>query len=63
MRMKRLLLSVFLLVNLSGLAQPFGNEWVDYSQPYFKFQIFKPGVANISYDSLAVTLSVNGFFC
>ncbi|MFT4525067.1 MAG: hypothetical protein ACI85F_001219 [Bacteroidia bacterium] len=59
--MKRLLLSIFLLTNLSGLAQPFGNEWVDYSQPYFKFIVSEGRVVNITYDTLAQTLSNQGF--
>lgn len=59
--MKRLLLGIFLLTDLSGLAQPFGNEWVEYSQPYFKFTVTKERVVNITYDTLAQSLSNHGF--
>ncbi|MFT4681604.1 MAG: hypothetical protein ACI9FU_000017 [Granulosicoccus sp.] len=59
--MKRLLLGIFLLAKLSGFAQPFGNEWVEYSQPYFKFGIYKEGIVSITYDSLSQTLSDHGF--
>ena len=59
--MKRLLLGIFLLTDLSVLAQPFGNEWVDYSQPYFEFSVFKPGIYSITYDTLAQSLASQGF--
>lgn len=34
------------------LAQPYGNEWIDYSQTYYKFPVVEKGVYRISYQSL-----------
>jgi len=34
-------------------AQPFGNEWINYDQSYFKIKVFKEGIYRISYNALA----------
>lgn len=50
------LLSVILaLVFFSGNllnAQPFGNEWINYNQTYFKFKVGENGVYRIPYSLL-----------
>lgn len=49
------LLSVCLLAALfTGLkAQPYGNEWIDYTQEYYKIKIAQNGVYRIDYNTLA----------
>jgi len=60
--MKRLLTVVILcLSTLTALAQPFGNEWVNASQPYFKFPIVNNGVYRISQSTLDQALAQAGF--
>lgn len=38
----------------TGMAQPFNNEWIDYSKTYYKFKVGKTGLYRISQASLAV---------
>lgn len=53
---KRLLLICFLLFVFVGLkAQPYGNEWINYSQPYYKIKIFQNGVYRIDSATLAAS--------
>jgi len=59
--MKRLLLIGLLLQCLFATGQPFHNEWVNHSQPYFKFDIVNEGVYRISYQVLNDALAANGF--
>src|SRR5690554_1309549 len=33
-------------------AQPFGNEWIDYSQKYYKFGVVEDGIYRISHQIL-----------
>jgi len=34
------------------LAQPLGNEWINYNQQYYKFSLFQNGVYKINYTTL-----------
>jgi hypothetical protein len=45
---------IFLLVFFATgtYAQRFGNEWIDYSQVYFKIPVFKEGIYRISANTL-----------
>jgi hypothetical protein len=53
---KHLLLFFFILFTFTTLkAQHYGNEWINYSQKYYKFKVAKNGVYRI--DSLALFLS------
>lgn len=46
--MKQLLLSIFLIIYSSlAIAQPYGNEWIDYNQPHFKFEVSQTGLHRI----------------
>ena len=48
-------LSVILLLftlHFSGLAQTFGNEWINYSQKYYAFPILQSGIYKITYQNL-----------
>jgi hypothetical protein len=59
--MKRLLCIGLVLSSLFATGQPFHNEWVQHSQPYFKFDITQEGVYRISYQVLSDALVANGF--
>ncbi len=37
-------------------AQPFGNEWIQYQQQYFRFRIAEDGMVHISYQAIANAL-------
>lgn len=44
-----LLLSLF---SVSAKAQSYGNEWINYSQSYYKFKIYETGIYKIDYITL-----------
>ncbi|MGQ0827032.1 MAG: C25 family cysteine peptidase [Bacteroidota bacterium] len=51
---KRLLIICFLSFTFIGLeAQPYGNEWINYSQKYYKIKIAQNGVYRIDSSTLA----------
>ena len=37
---------------LQGFTQNFGNEWIDYSQDYYKFKVRETGVYRLGYQTL-----------
>jgi hypothetical protein len=47
-----LLLSLLFLNCFQNKAQTFGNEWINYSQNYYKFPILSKGMYKISYSIL-----------
>ncbi|WP_343637683.1 C25 family cysteine peptidase [Fluviicola sp.] len=49
-----ILLTIFPVV--FAWSQPYGNEWIDYSQKFYGFKIFQTGLYKIDY----ATLSSNG---
>lgn len=52
--MKKLLLFIYILLTGYYLqAQNYGNEWIDYSQQYYKIKIVEDGVYRISQQELA----------
>ncbi len=52
--MKKLLLFFILILNSNFLyCQKFGNEWINYSQKYYSFGIYRTGVYKIDYNALA----------
>lgn len=53
MRIKsQLLLALFFLSSSILLAQPYGNEWIDYSKTYHKIKITRDGVYRIPFNTL-----------
>ncbi|MEO6882573.1 MAG: C25 family cysteine peptidase [Bacteroidia bacterium] len=51
---KKFLLTFFLLISATGLfAQTFGNEWINYSQKYYKIKISSDGVYRVDSTTLA----------
>lgn len=59
--MRKLLLIALLLQSVFALSQPYGNEWVNASQPHFQFKIHQEGVYRISYQVLNDALAAQGF--
>ena len=48
---------IFQIICLIGLftvakAQPYGNEWIDYSKTYYKFKLGKTSLYRINYPTL-----------
>ena len=58
--MRKLLLIVLLLQSFVAFSQPYGNEWVNASQPHFKFKIAQEGVYRISSQVLSDALAAQG---
>ncbi|MFN5417708.1 MAG: C25 family cysteine peptidase [Flavobacteriia bacterium] len=53
--MKIKLLFVFVLTFfgiLTAIAQPYGNEWINYDRPYYKFKVVQEGIYKITYQTL-----------
>ena len=52
---KNILLLLLLLTfrSISGLTQTYGNEWINYSQKYYAFNVFSTGVHKLDYATLA----------
>lgn len=40
------------LFSFRAKSQDYGNEWINYSQQYYKFKIISTGIQRISYDDL-----------
>lgn len=50
----RYFLSILWILSLGVvIAQPYGNEWINYNQRYYKFQVVEEGVYRINYNVLA----------
>ncbi len=50
---KLIALLIFAAISVTGLAQPYGNEWIDFNQTYFKIKIGKEAIYQLSYTNLA----------
>jgi len=50
---KKLYLLTCILLPLIVASQPFGNEWIDYGQRYYKIPIAEDGVYRITFNDLA----------
>jgi len=51
--MKKIYTIVGLLLTLRLAAQPYNNEWIDYSKTYYKFKIGVTGLYRIPQTVLA----------
>jgi hypothetical protein len=51
--MKRILLPLILVMSCIAHAQPYNNEWIDYSKTYYKFKVGVTGIYRISQPTLA----------
>ena len=52
LKMKRILLILFVLSGFFAKAQNFNNEWIDYSKTYYKFKVGATGLYRISQATL-----------
>lgn len=51
--MKRVLHIIFLIGLMASVkAQPYGNEWIDYSKTYYKFKLGKTSLYRLPYSTL-----------
>ncbi len=55
--MKRILLLTFLIASLVASAQPFNNEWIDYSKTYYKFKVGSTGLYRIDQSALPAAIN------
>ncbi len=51
MKLKSLLF--FILISAVVHGQPFGNEWIDFNQKYYKLPVWEDGVYRITFNDLA----------
>ncbi|MBW7868671.1 MAG: hypothetical protein H3C31_10135 [Brumimicrobium sp.] len=60
---RKLFLLIILSVSTTGFGQIFGNEWVNYSQQYYKFPIVQDGIYRIYYNDLVMAgFPINAVF-
>lgn len=45
-----------ILVALTTTAQPYGNEWIDYSKIHYKIKVWQEGIYRIPYSTLAASI-------
>ena len=58
--MNRLIIIVFVLLGGVLIAQPYGNEWINYDQAYYTFKVSDEGVYRINKSTLqAAGIPVN----
>ncbi len=50
---KLVVLLVFSALAVTGFAQPYGNEWIDFNQSYYKIKIGKEGIYRLTYANLS----------
>lgn len=49
---KLLLINLLVLFSSIGFSQPFGNEWINYSQQYYYFKVAQTGIYRLDYNTL-----------
>ena len=49
---RRILLFIGLLFPSFLFSQPYGNEWINYAQPYYKFKVAETGIYRIHKQAL-----------
>lgn len=59
--MNKLYLILLIFLPVLAWSQPFGNEWIDYSQKYYGFKVYQNGLYKIDYATLTTNgVSVSG---
>lgn len=56
----RLFFLILLGVSLKSLGQSLGNEWINYSQKYFRIDVWQDNVYRIDYNTVSQALSQAG---
>jgi len=54
--LKKLLSILFILISICSFSQQNGNEWINFSQQYFKIPIYKTGIHRLDYLTIKTTL-------
>jgi len=54
--LKKLLSILFILISICSFSQQNGNEWINFSQRYFKIPIYKTGIHRLDYLTIKTTL-------
>ncbi len=49
---KWLFVLLFFLVTAKSIAQPYGNEWIDYNKTYFKLSLAQDGIYRVTFNNL-----------
>ena len=59
--MNKLLSLLFLLscITQTSIAQPYGNEWVEYDKTYFKFNVIQTGLYRVPHSTLVQYIDAN----
>src|SRR5690606_1535166 len=47
-QVKKLLIILLSFLSFPLFSQPYGNEWIEYSQKYYEIKITRPGVYRIT---------------
>jgi hypothetical protein len=50
--MHRILWAILLFISLKGIAQPNGNEWIDYSKAYYPIKVHQTGLHFVTHAAL-----------
>lgn len=59
--MKHFYALIFSILSLTTFAQPHGNEWINYNQPYYKFKVVSNGIYRIDQAALQnAGINLNG---
>jgi len=45
----------------NGIAQPYENDWIDFSQPYLKIKVNEDGLHRIDYNTISIGVSKAGY--
>jgi hypothetical protein len=51
-RLHIVLLALAGMLSMAASAQPYGNEWINYEQTYFKISVAEEGIYRITYNDL-----------
>jgi hypothetical protein len=55
--MKKLITILLLSISITGIAQQYNNEWIDYSKTYYKFKVGATGLYRISQSALPAAIN------
>lgn len=55
-------LLLFLIISCPSLAQNYGNEWINYSQQYYAFNVYQTGIFRLDQTALTAASIPTGSF-
>jgi len=59
---KHIKLLLFLFLSASAFAQNYGNEWINYSQQYYAFNVYQTGIFRLNQSELVAANIPTGSF-